>query len=160
MMDAELWVAIAFLVFVGVLYRTGAFAAVISALDKRSDAIRKELEEAKALREEAQRVFQQSKAKFAAAEKEVEAIIARAKSDAARYSAEVDAEFESFMARRRAMAEKRIAQAEASAMSEVRAAAADAAVKASEIILRDTLKGAAGEALVTKNIAGLRSEFN
>ncbi len=159
-MDAEFWVALAFLVFIGVLYRAGAFGAVIGALDKRSDAIRKELEEAKALREEAQRVFQQYKAKFAAAENEVEAIIARAKSDAARYSAEVDADFQNFMARRRAMAEKRIAQAEATAMADVRAAAADAAVKASEHILRDTLKGAAGEALVAKNIASLRSEFN
>lgn len=159
-MDAEFWVAIAFLVFVGVLYRAGAFAAILSALDKRSDTIRKELEEARSLREEAQRVFQQYTEKFAAAEQEVEAIIARAKSDAARYSVEVDAEFESFMARRRAMAEKRIAQAEASAMAEVRAAAADAAVKASEVILRDKLKGAAGEALVASNIVELRSEFN
>jgi F0F1-type ATP synthase membrane subunit b/b' len=45
-------------------------------------------------------------------------------------------------------------------MAEVRAAAADAAIKASEIILRDTLKGPAGEALVTKDLAGLRAEFN
>jgi F-type H+-transporting ATPase subunit b len=58
------------------------------------------------------------------------------------------------------MAEKRIAQAEASAMAEVRAAAADAAVKASEVILRTTLKGEAGEALVTKSVANLRSELN
>jgi F-type H+-transporting ATPase subunit b len=159
-MDAEVWVAIAFVVFLGVLYRFGAFSTIIGALDNRSNAIRKELEEAKALRDEAQRVFLEYKAKFSAAEHEVEAIIARAKADAARYSAEVDAEFEGFMARRRAMAEKRIAQAEATAMAEVRAAAADAAVKASESILRSTLTGAAGEALVTKNVANLRSEFN
>jgi F-type H+-transporting ATPase subunit b len=159
-MDAEFWVSIAFVVFVGVLYKAGAFSALVGALDKRSDAIRHELEEAKALRDEAQRVFHDYKAKFAAAEKEVEAIIARAKSDAERYSAEVDAEFESFMARRRAMAEKRIAQAEAGAMAEVRAAAADAAIKASEMILRDTLKGAAGEALVTKDLSSLHAEFN
>ena len=159
-MDAEVWVAIAFVVFLGVLYRFGAFSTMIGALDKRSDAIRKELEEAKALRDEAQRVFHDYKAKFAAAEKEVEGIIERAKSDAARYSAEVDAEFDAFMTRRRAMAEKRIAQAEASAMAEVRAAAADAAVKASEVILRTTLKGEAGEARVTKSVANLRSELN
>jgi len=45
-------------------------------------------------------------------------------------------------------------------MAEVRAAAADAAVKASETILRNTLKGAAGEALVVKSASELRSEFN
>jgi F-type H+-transporting ATPase subunit b len=159
-MDAEFWVAIAFVVFVGVLYRFGAFGTLLGGLDKRSDAIRKELEEAKALREEAQRVFLEYKTKFSAAEHEADAIIARAKAEAARYTAEVEADFDSFMARRRAMAEKRIANAEANAMAEVRAAAADAAVKASETILRNTLKGAAGEALVVKSASELRSEFN
>ena len=112
-MDAEFWVAIAFVVFVGVLYRFGAFGTLIGGLDKLSDAIRKELEEAKALREEAQRVFLEYKTKFSAAEHEADAIIARAKAEAARYTAEVEADFDSFMARRRAMAEKRIANAEA-----------------------------------------------
>ena len=159
-MDAAFWVAVALVVFVGVLWYLGAFKTLVSSLDNRAEAIRKELEEAKALREEAQRVFLEYQKKFSAAEHEADEIIARAKSEAARYSAEVEAEFNSFMTRRRAMAEKRIAQAEVTAMAEVRAAAADAAVKASESILRSTLTGAAGEALVTKNVANLRSEFN
>ncbi len=158
-MDAAFWVAVAFVVFVGVLWYLGAFKTLISSLDNRAEAIRKELEEAKALREEAQRVFLEYQKKFSAAEHEVDEIIARAKSEAARYSAEVEAEFNSFMTRRRAMAEKRIAQAEASAMAEVRATAADAAVKASEIIMRQTVVGSAAEQLIEQDLVEVRREL-
>jgi len=158
-MDAAFWVAVAFVVFVGVLWYLGAFRTLIASLDNRSDAIRKELEEAKALREEAQRVFQEYKKKFAAAEHEADEIIARAKAEAARYTAEVDVEFQSFMKRRREMAEKRIAQAEANAMAEVRSAAADAAIKASEIILRQTVVGATADKLLEQDLTEVRREF-
>jgi len=158
-MDAAFWVAIAFVVFVGVLWYLGAFKTLITSLDQRADVIRKELEEAKALREEAQRVFHDYQKKFAAAEHEADEIIARAKAEAARYTAEVDTEFQSFMKRRREMAEKRIAQAEASAMAEVRAAAADAAVKASEIILRQTVVGATADKLLEQDLTEVRREF-
>ncbi|MBM3636015.1 MAG: ATP F0F1 synthase subunit B [Alphaproteobacteria bacterium] len=158
-MNASFWVAAAFVVFMGVLWYLGAFKTVIAGLDNRAEAIRKELEEAKALREEAQRVFQEYKKKFAASEHEADEIIARAKSEAARYTAEVDAEFQSFMKRRREMAEKRIAQAEANAMAEVRSAAADAAIKASEIILRQTVVGATADKLLEQDLTEVRREF-
>jgi F-type H+-transporting ATPase subunit b len=158
-MDAAFWVAVAFVVFVGVLWYLGAFKTLVSSLDNRAEAIRKELEEAKALREEAQRVFLEYQKKFSAAEHEADEIIARAKAEAARYSAEVEAEFSSFMTRRRAMAEKRIAQAEASAMAEVRAAAADAAVKASEIIMRQTVVGSTAEQLIEQDLIEVRREL-
>jgi len=64
MMDAAFWVAAAFVVFIGVLWYLGAFKTLIASLDNRAEDIRKELEEAKALREEAQRVFQEYKKKF------------------------------------------------------------------------------------------------
>jgi len=63
-MDAAFWVAVAFVVFVGVLWYLGAFKTLIAGLDNRAEAIRKELEEAKALREEAQRVFLEYQKKF------------------------------------------------------------------------------------------------
>jgi len=160
MLDAEFWVAIAFVVFLGVLYRMGAFSALINSLDQRSAAIRKELEEAKALKEEAQRIFLEYKKKFDSAEAEADAIIARARAEAERHAAEVEAEFASFMERRKAMAEKRIAMAEANAMTEVRNAAADAAVKASEIILSRTLTGDTAEKLIVDSVTDIRSKLS
>jgi F-type H+-transporting ATPase subunit b len=53
------------------------------------------------------------------------------------------------------MAETKIAQAEAQAVSDVRAAAADAAVAAAEKVLTESVKGDVADKLVTKGIEDL-----
>ena len=58
------------------------------------------------------------------------------------------------------MAETKIAQAEAQAVADVRAAAADAAVAAAERILTETTRGKVGEDLVTQGIQNLKSKLN
>ena len=80
--DASFWVAVAFVVFIGILYRAGAFGTLIRSLDDRSEQIRKELEEAKALRVEAQRVLSDYQNKFKAAESEADSIVAMARTEA------------------------------------------------------------------------------
>jgi F-type H+-transporting ATPase subunit b len=150
-LDASFWVAVAFVVFVGILYRAGAFGTLIRSLDDRSEQIRKELEEAKALRVEAQRVLLDYQSKFKAAEAEADTIVALARTEAEHYTQSVQAEFDAFMVRR-AMAEQRIAQAEATALAEVRGAAVDAAVKAAEIVLQSELKGSKGDGIISSGL--------
>ena len=129
--DASFWVAVAFVVFIGILYRAGAFGTLIRSLDDRSEQIRKELEEAKALRVEAQRVLSDYQNKFKAAESEADSIVAMARTEAEHYTQSVQAEFDAFMVRR---------------------AAVDAAVKAAEIVLQSELKGSKGDAIVTSGL--------
>lgn len=159
-LDASFWVALAFVVFIGILYRAGAFRTLIRGLDDRSEQIRKELEEAKALRVEAQRVLLDYQSKFKAAESEADMIVAQARAEAERYTQSVQAEFDAFMVRRRAMAEQRIAQAEATALAEVRGAAVDAAVKAAEIVLQSELKGNKGDAIITSGLKDVSAHLS
>jgi F-type H+-transporting ATPase subunit b len=58
------------------------------------------------------------------------------------------------------MAENKIAQAEAQALADVRAAAAEAAVAAAEAILTRTVKDKVADDLITKGIADLKGKFN
>jgi F-type H+-transporting ATPase subunit b len=58
------------------------------------------------------------------------------------------------------MAETKIAQAEAQALADVRAAAAEAAVAAAEKILTQTVKGSVADDLINKGIADLKSKLN
>ena len=67
---------------------------------------------------------------------------------------------EEFIARRTMQAETKIGQAEAQAMAEVRAAAADAAVAAAEKILRDTAKGKVADDLIARSIADVKAKLN
>ena len=65
-----------------------------------------------------------------------------------------------FIARRTKQAEAKIAFAEAQAAADVRAAAADRAAKAAEIVLRDQMQGSGGAELVNREIAGIKSRLN
>ena len=67
---------------------------------------------------------------------------------------------EEFVARRTAQAEAKIAFAEAQATAEVRAAAADHAARAAEIVLRNEAQGAAGADLVAHEIGALKGRLN
>jgi len=158
--DPEFWVLIAFVIFLGVLVRFGVPKMALSALDDRSARIKQALDEAQRLRSEAQAVLTQYQQKRAEAEKEAEAIIVSARVEAERLAGEAKGKVEEFVARRTKMAESKIAQAEAQALADVRAAAADAAVAAAEKILVQTTHGAAAESLIAKGISDLKAKLN
>src|SRR5215470_6310763 len=123
LLEAEFWVAVGFVVFCGILVYLGVPKMMLDALDERSARIKAELDEARRLREEAQRLLADYQRKQREAEGEAEAIIASAKAEAERVAAEAKAKVEEFVARRTRMAETKIAQAEAQALADVRAAA-------------------------------------
>jgi F-type H+-transporting ATPase subunit b len=158
--EPETWVAIAFLIFLGILAKVGVPSLLFKALDDRSARIKAELDEAVRLRKEAQDVLAEYKRRQDEAEKTAESIIHNAGVEAERLAAEAQTKVEEFIARRTRMAENKIAQAEAQALADVRAAAADVAVAAAEALLVSTTKGAAAESLVSQGIADLKSKLN
>ena len=157
---AETWVAIAFLVFVGMLAYLGVHKQIVAALDNRANKIKAELEEARRLKDEAMALLTQYQRKRQEAEIEAQSIITGAKAEAERLSAEAKVKAEEFVARRTKMAEQKIAQAEAQAAAEVRAAAADAAVAASEALLRARVAGGDAEKMIAQGLADVKARLN
>lgn len=160
MFEAETWVALAFVVFLGVLIYFGVHKHMIEGIDERRDRIKAELDEARRLKEEAQALVTEYRRKQAEAEREAQSLIAGATAEAERLAVEARAKVEEFVVRRTKMAETKIAQAEAQALADVRAAAADAAVAAAERVLRANVKGKIADDLLTKGIAHLEKELN
>jgi F-type H+-transporting ATPase subunit b len=160
MPEAEAWVAIAFVLFLGLLIYLGAHRRVIDGIDARRARIKAELDEAVRLREEAQAVLVQFEKKAREAEGEAASIIAAAKAEAEGLAAEAKTRMEDFVVRRTKMAEAKIAQAEAQALADVRAAAADTAVAAAEKILAAAAKGQVAENLLAKGIEDIKKKFN
>jgi F-type H+-transporting ATPase subunit b len=160
MIEAEAWVAVAFVLFLGLLVYMGAHRRVITAIDDRQTRIKAELDEAVRLRQEAQAVLAEFERKGREAENEAAAIIAGAKAEAERLAVEAKAKMEDFVVRRTKMAEAKIAQAEAQALADVRAAAADTAVAAAEKVLAAAAKGKVAEDLLAKGIEDVRKKFN
>jgi F-type H+-transporting ATPase subunit b len=158
--EPEFWVAVAFFILMGLFAYLGVHRTVLKTLDNRSDRIRAELDDARRLKEEAGKVLAQYKARQASAEREAQDIIASAKAEAERIAAEAKAKMEDFVARRTKTAEGKIALAEAQALADVRAAAANAAVSAASTILSQSVKGPVADDLLTKGIAEVRAKLN
>ncbi|HVZ99045.1 MAG TPA: ATP F0F1 synthase subunit B [Caulobacterales bacterium] len=157
--DATSSALIAFLLFFGVLIYFKVPGMILKALDDRSQAIGKELHEARKLREQAEALLADYKAKRAQADAEAKAIVEHAKEQAAALTEEIREQMSANMARRQRQAEDRIAQAEAKAESDVRAAAAEAALAAAERMLREGLDAKAQGELVTQGVADLQRKF-
>src|SRR4051812_10226755 len=139
--EPETWVAIAFLILMGLFAYLGVHRTLITALDHRRDRIKAELDDARRLKDEAGKLLADYKARHAAAEREAQEIVAGARAEAERIAAEAKVKLEDFVARRTKTAESKIALAEAQALADVRAAAANAAVTAASTILSQSVKG-------------------
>src|SRR6266478_3253127 len=152
--EPEFWVAVAFVILMGLFAYLGVHRTVLQTLDRRSERIKAELDDARRLKEEAAKVLAEYEARRASAEREAEDIIASARAEAERIAGEAKAKMEDFVARRTKTAESKIALADA------QAAAADAAVAAASTILSRSVKGEMADELLAKGIAEVRAKLN
>lgn len=160
LMEAETWVAIGFVIFVGLLVYLGVHKTIVQALDRRAAKIKADLDDARRLKDEALALLGEYRKKAEAAETEAQSIVAEAKAEAERLAVEAKAKAEEFVARRTKMAEAKIAQAEAQAVADVRSAAADAAVAAAGKILAVETKGELAADLVARGVEDIRKKLN
>lgn len=158
--EPEFWVAVSFVVFVGLILYLKVPAMVAKALDARAEAIRKDIEEAARLREEAQKLLARYETKRKQAEKEAEEIINTAKQEAEAVAAEMRKNFEEMIARKSASAEEKIQQASQHAVKEIRARAADLSVAAAEEILSTSIKGAAATKLIDESVDAIKTKLH
>ena len=158
--EPEFWVAVAFVILMGVFAYFGIHRTVLTTLDHRRDRIKAELDDARRLKEEAAKLLAEYRARHASAEREAQDIIEAAKAEAERIASEARAKMEDFVVRRTKTAESKIALAEAQALADVRAAAADAAVTAASTILSQSVKGSIADDLLAKGIAEVHKKLN
>ncbi|NNM73002.1 ATP F0F1 synthase subunit B [Enterovirga aerilata] len=158
--NATFWVGVAFVIFMALAWRMGAFRQIAEGLDSRGRRVRAELEEAQRLRAEADALLAEYKRRREEAEREAQDIVNAAREDAERVARETQERMAEFVRRRTAAAEAKIAQAEASAAQQVRAAAAEAAVRISEAVLSEQMRGGAGEDLLVRSLSEVRGKLH
>jgi len=151
--DATFIALIALVLFFAVIIYLKVPGMVMAQLDKRSQDIAKELHDARRLREEAEKLLADYRAKQAAADADAKAIIDHAKQQAAAVVEETRAAMAEAMKRREQHAEDRIAQAGRKAADDVRQASVDAAIAAAEKLIRERMSADAQSALVAEGAA-------
>ena len=157
--DPTFWVAVAFLVFV-VLAARPVSGALAGALDARSARIRTELEEAQALREEAQKTVAEFKRKQHDALKEAEQILDHAMVEAKRLRERSERDLEAALERREQAALDKIAQAEAQALQEVRDQAIEVALMATTKLISENLGQERSGAMIDQAISDLSGKLH
>ncbi|PTW62227.1 F-type H+-transporting ATPase subunit b [Breoghania corrubedonensis] len=159
-MDQTFWALVGLIIFIGIVIWAKVPGKITSALDDRADGIRKELEEARRLREEAQALLADYQRKHREAEEEAETIVAEARREAELLTVQTEAALNEMIERRTRLAETKIAMAESQAMAEVKARATDVAVAAAEKILEAKVTGKVAEKLLADSIKEVGSRIN
>ena len=153
--EAPAVVALAMLVVLIILIWKKVPAAIGKGLDAKIATIRAQLDEAKALREEAEALKAEYQAKAKAADADAAAMVERARAEAQLIVAKAGADAEALVARRQAMAEAKIAAEERAAIDELRATTARAATAAATRLIAERNDASNGAKLVDQAIAGL-----
>ena len=153
--NPELWVFVGVVLFVVLIAFLKVPNSAAKALDDRAAKIQGALDEAERLRTEASALLESLKAQRVEAETQAAQLLRDAEAEARRLEADAKVKLEAQIARRTALADRRIAQAESQAAAEVKAAAADLAAHIAETVLRGRLDGMTSDPLVDRAVAQL-----
>jgi F-type H+-transporting ATPase subunit b len=156
--EPEFWVLLAVVLFVIGVWKP-ARRAILGGLDARAVRIRDELEAARRLGEEAQQALAGYQKRQDEAVAEAEAILAHARAEAERIAAQAARNLEETLERRRRLAEERIAQEEAKALSEIRAVTVDVAISAARQVIVAELDEQRSAALIDAAIVALPQQL-
>ena len=159
-MDASFWALVSLIIFIGLIVYLKVPGMLTKSLDERADKIRNELDEARRLREEAQQLLAEYQRKRKDAEKEASELVAAAEHEASGLVAEARQKTEEYVKRRTAMAEQKIALAEAEAVNEVRQLAIDIAVSAAQTLIAEKADDKTADELFKSSVAELKERLN
>jgi len=157
--NSDIWVLLGFVLFFALVYKRIS-GVVVTNLDERSENIRKQIEEARTLREEAQTMLAQYQRQQRDAEKTASEMIADAKHQADDLLKQAQIDAEAMAERQKKMAEARIAQMEAQAVAEVRAVAAEVAVQATRSLIEQQMDAGKASDILAESIDKLPSRIN
>ena len=158
--NTDFVVLLAFILFIGVLIYFKVPGLLAGLLDKRAEAIGNELDEAKALREEAQTILASYERKQKEVAEQSARIIEQAKADAQAAADQAKEDLKVNIARRLASAEEQIASAEASAVKEVRDTAISTAIAAAANVVAAKTSAADKGKLIDDAIAEVATKLH
>jgi F-type H+-transporting ATPase subunit b len=158
--NTDMIVLIAFIIFIGVLVKFGVPSMLTGMLDKRAEGIKSDLDEVKALREEAQTLLASYERKQREVQEQADRIVANAKDEATRAATQAESDIEASVTRRLAAAEDQIDSAKTAAIREVRNQAVTVATTAAQIVIAKQTTAADANKLIDDAIAEVGAKLH
>ena len=159
MFDATFFVALSFILFVVFVVWAGLPSTIIKSLDDRSKQIKKELDEARILHEEAQKLLATEKRKLEQCDAEVEEILKQASEQAALITEKSNNLLKEEIQRKQKQADLKIAQARDEAVREVKAKASELSLIIAKEYLKENIDDNVASDLIDKSISDLKDNL-
>ena len=159
MFDATFFVALSFVLFVIFVIWAGLPSTIIKSLDDRSEKIKKELDEARILHEEAQKLLATEKRKLEQCDAEVEEILKQASEQAALITKKSNNLLKEEIQRKRKQADLKISQARDEAIREVKTKASELSLIIAKEYLKENIDDNVASELIDKSISDLKDNL-
>lgn len=150
--NTDIVVGIGFVIFVAILLYFGLPRMIFAKLDERAVRIRSDLDEARALREEAQSLFASYERKQKEVAGQAEDIVAAARADAERAAEVAKEDIRRSVARRLQTATEQIDAAEKAAIRQIKDRAVTVAIAAAGDVIRSGVKPKDADDLIDSSI--------
>ena len=159
MFDATFFVALSFVLFVIFVIWAGLPSTIIKSLDDRSEQIKKELDEARILHEEAQKLLATEKRKLEQCDAEVEEILKQASEQASLITEKSNNLLKEEIQRKQKQADLKIAQARDEAIREVKDKASELSLIIAKEYLKENIDDNVASDLINKSISDLKDNL-
>ena len=159
MFDSSFFVALSFLIFVGLVIYMGLPRMIISALDKRSADIQDELDEARNLREEAQKLLAKEKKNLDKAAEESKNLIKKAKQQVDEMTKKAEESLKEDIERKKKIAELKIEQAETEALNDVKSRVANLSFEITKNYLSKNLDKKVSKSILDDSISEIKKNL-
>ena len=137
--DATFWVAVSFFLFVGVLLYFKVPQKIFTTLDESINKIRKDIEEAEKLKEEAKNIFSDYEARLDKSKVEIDLMIKNAQKESDANIIKTNDQFHKIFENRKKMAEEKIKQMKLQATKDIKNYSVEVAIIALEKIIKNSI---------------------
>ena len=137
--DATFWVAISFIIFIGLILYFKIPEKVKSLLDENIDNIKRQIDDAEKLKEEAKLILSEHEKKISNSKSEIKKMIESANDESEKNILKTNKEFHALMDYRKKSAEERIRQMKDQAFKDIRNASVKIAIESVEQLLKNSL---------------------
>jgi F-type H+-transporting ATPase subunit b len=158
--NTNIVVGIGFVLFVGVLLYYNVPGMITAKLDERSVKIKRDLDEARALRDEAQTLLAGFERKQKEVQGQADDIVAAARAESERAAVVAKEDIRRSMERRLATATEQIAAAEKAAIRQIKDRAVTVAVAAAADVIARNMQAQDADALIDASIAEVGAKLH
>ena len=137
--DATFWVAVSFLIFVGVLFYFKVPQKIFDSLDQNIKKIKKDLDDAEKLKDDAKNILSEYETKISKSKQEINVLMKKAQEESEKNMIKINNEFHNIFENRKKLAEEKIKQMKTQTIKDLKNSSVDIAILSLKKIIKNSI---------------------